>query len=308
MGDCVIARITELGQHRNVELVSGRKASLFPGDLVMLAYGNRYAPDQFEALVPTDLGPCAMVAGGGLAAREVARHDAMRPATRIQPLGLACNAERRVLNLRDYALPPVSPAPTTVPVYVVCGSSMNAGKTHTAAMLIRGLRAQGLKVGAFKATGTGSGNDLWKMVDAGAMTVRDFVDAGWPSTYRTPVEALPVIFETLLAASLDDGAEAVVVEIADGIGFSETAALLRSDALRARATGLLFAAPDPLAAAAGERWLIDAGLPLVALSGVVCADPHSLEETRALVRTPVLDADTLAAGQHWPPPTVQQAA
>lgn len=308
-GDLVLARVTELGQHRNVELLSGRKASLFPGDLLMLAYGNRYAPDQFEARVPLDLGPCDLIAGGGLASREVARHAAMSRPTQIRPLGLLADAEGRRLNLRDTALPPAAGAlDATVPVYVVCGSSMNAGKTYAAAMLIRGLRARGRRVAAFKATGTGSGNDLWKMHDAGACSVLDFVDAGFPSTYGVALPELERAFDSLLQASLATGADAVVVEIADGLGQAETAGLLRSDTLRRSAHGLLFAAPDPFAAVAGERWLREAGLPLFAISGVVSAESEVLAEAAALVQVPVLSAARLADGLNWPAPLVAAAA
>jgi len=57
VGDLVLATVTAVGQHPKVEGPDGRRASLFPGDEVVVAYGHRYAPDQFEASVPDDLGP-----------------------------------------------------------------------------------------------------------------------------------------------------------------------------------------------------------------------------------------------------------
>lgn len=69
-GDVILARVTVLGQHRQIELPTSRKATLFSGDEIVLVYGNRYAPDQFEALVPDDFGPCEMVAAGGVAGRQ----------------------------------------------------------------------------------------------------------------------------------------------------------------------------------------------------------------------------------------------
>ena len=77
VGDLVLVRIDKLGQHKHLELACGRRARLFPGDEVVLAYGNRYAPDQFEAEVPADMGPCHMVAAGGIAARVISKHDRM---------------------------------------------------------------------------------------------------------------------------------------------------------------------------------------------------------------------------------------
>jgi hypothetical protein len=54
-GDVVLARVEKIGQHPRIELPDGRRATLFTGDEVLVAYGNRYAPDQFEAEVPRDL-------------------------------------------------------------------------------------------------------------------------------------------------------------------------------------------------------------------------------------------------------------
>src|SRR5436190_686234 len=64
-GDLVLAEVLEIGQHERIELIDGRRAIMFPGDKIVVAYGNRYAPDQFEAVVPADLGVCDLVAGGG---------------------------------------------------------------------------------------------------------------------------------------------------------------------------------------------------------------------------------------------------
>ena len=54
-GDLVLARVDELGQHKRLELVNSRRAFLFEGDEIVVAYGNRYAPDQFEGIVPYHL-------------------------------------------------------------------------------------------------------------------------------------------------------------------------------------------------------------------------------------------------------------
>lgn len=48
-GDIVLAEVTTLGYHTVLELGDGRKARLYVGDEVLVAYGPRYAPDHFEA-------------------------------------------------------------------------------------------------------------------------------------------------------------------------------------------------------------------------------------------------------------------
>ena len=91
-GDLCIARVTRLGQHRHIELVSGRRAQMNVGDTLILAFGNRYATDQFEALVPPTLDACHLVAAGGIASMAVSRHVNMKPPTEIRPLGILRDA------------------------------------------------------------------------------------------------------------------------------------------------------------------------------------------------------------------------
>ena len=91
-GDLVLARVDHVGKQRRIERPDGRKALLFVGDEIIVCYGNRYAPDQFEALVGDDLGPCDLVAAGGIAAHELSRHDRMIAPTKISPIGLVGDA------------------------------------------------------------------------------------------------------------------------------------------------------------------------------------------------------------------------
>jgi len=79
VGDLVLARVAVLGQHPKIELAHGRRAAMFPGDEIVVAYGNRYAPDQFEAEIPGDLGPCDLVAAGGVAGKVIAAHGSPIP-------------------------------------------------------------------------------------------------------------------------------------------------------------------------------------------------------------------------------------
>jgi hypothetical protein len=85
-GDVVLARVAGLGQHQRLESPHSRRQTLFPGDEVLVAYGHRYAPDQFEAEVPADLGPVHLIAAGGpgrprhRAARADGRPDRPRAA------------------------------------------------------------------------------------------------------------------------------------------------------------------------------------------------------------------------------------
>lgn len=278
-GDLVLATITELGHHQRIEAVTGRRGQLYVGDEVVLAYGARYAPDQFEAIVPSKVGACHLVAGGGIAAEMRARHSKARRPTEISPVGILTDAGGAPINLSRFALPrEASPAPA-VNVIAVVGTSMNAGKTTLAANIIRGLSAGGIRVGACKVTGTGSGGDLWSMLDAGAAHALDFTDMGYATTAGVDVPELARDALALIAHLEGMNTDVVVVEIADGLFQRETAALLsEGSSLAARLDGIFLAAADAMGAFAGAQWLRERKLPLRAVSGLVTASPLAMRE------------------------------
>jgi hypothetical protein len=285
-GDLVLARVESIEQHKTIHLDIGRKSSLFVGDEIIVCYGNRYAPDQFEAFVPADLSPCHLVAAGGLAGIVQAQNTQMDLPTQITPLGLVGDHAGRRINIADWALPSSpprdhQPSPQSYhpQVLVVVGSAMNAGKTTMAAHLIYGLVSAGYRVNAGKITGTGAGGDLWLMEDAGAAKVLDFCDAGFPTTYRITAERLERLYQSLLGHLRADHPDFVVLEIADGLYQDETAALLKADYFRQSMGGLFFAARGALDAAGGLAWLQQHDLQPLALSGLVAASPLAMRET-----------------------------
>ena len=290
-GDLVLARVLLLGQHTSVELATGRKASIYPGDEIVLCYGNRYAPDQFEALVPPDLGIANLAAAGGIAARVVLQHDRMDEATLIEPLGLLGDQHGKPLNIKTFAMKHVgSPS---IPTFAVFGTSMNAGKTTTVARLVHGLNAAGYKVGAAKITGTGSGNDLWSMRDAGALVAYDFTDVGFATTYLSPVSEIIEGAKSLLVSLANEGADLAVIEIADGLFQEETAAIAAHRGFREMVDCCLFAAGDSMGAVAGARHLHELGYNVAAISGLVTRSPLGTREAGA-AGVPVLSALELA--------------
>ena len=276
-GDVILARVTAIGQHRRIENIHGRRGDLYVGDEIIVAYGNRYAPDQFEAYVPDGIGPCELVAGGGVAAQVTAKHARVRQATAIEVLGVLQDSTGRTLNLADFAADQ-HPRSRPARVIAVVGSSMNAGKTTTVAGLVHGLSRSGFRVGAAKLTGTGSGGDLWSMRDAGAALAVDFTDAGHASTFGVATEELGRITQTLLGRLADADADIAVVEIADGLLHGETAQLLETGHAHGWFDAVLFAASDAMGAAFGCQWLAQRGLGPVAVSGLVSASPLASRE------------------------------
>lgn len=293
-GDLVLATVTELGQHRMLELGTSRRATLYPGDEIVVAYGARYAPDQFEAELPDDLGVCELVAAGGCAARTLSRHASKKPATVIAPVGLLTTAAGRVLNVADGALPtPTVSIARRTPTVLVAGTSMNSGKTTTVASLVHGLSRTGLRVGACKITGTGAGGDRNLFADAGAAEVLDFTDLGLVSTYRHPLPRLAQVATDMHDHLRACGVDVIVMEIADGILQAETCALLGHPALTERVDGAVFAAADATGALLGVARMGACGQRVRAVSGLLTASPLAMREAQAGLDVPLYTSPDL---------------
>lgn len=284
-GDVVIARVTTIANHKRVECENSRKATLYPGAYIALAYGHRYAADQFLAHVPNNLDHCHLVAAGGIAGLVTKMHDKITGATEIEPIGLL-TYNNTVVNLADCAPLhniPLSSAPLDRPeVFAVLGTSMNSGKSTVMSCLVNGLMKAGLKVGAGKITGTGAGNDRMHYYDAGANEVLDFTDYGYGSTFHHDSASLRSLTVNMVDQLGRDN-DVVVVEIADGVYQKETNQLLRDDLFQQSVDQVVFAAVDALGAVAGVREIDDAGLAVACVSGVLTSSPLATREARAVL-------------------------
>ncbi|MBN2760179.1 MAG: hypothetical protein JXQ79_06745 [Rhodobacteraceae bacterium] len=292
-GDLILAQVESLGQHRRVQLASGRPSNIYPGDLVVMACGARYAPDQFEGLAEIDPNGADLLAGGGCIGRMVARNERIKPATRLLPLGRCLDHAGQAVNLAQFALPRVQ-YPADIPVIFVLGTAMNSGKTLATAQLALGLRRAGYTVAALKGTGTGAFGDVNEYADTGAHWVADFTDAGMVTTYREPLNRVKAGLDLLLAHAAHQGCQIAVVEIADGLFQRETGALIADPWLRNRMAGLVFACGDAVAAAGGVAELAQHGLRPDALTGLLSCSPMAVAEAQAATGIPVLRKDDLA--------------
>ncbi|RLA33770.1 MAG: DUF1611 domain-containing protein [Gammaproteobacteria bacterium] len=292
-GDLLLARVDQRGQHRRLELTTSRRAELFEGDEIVVAYADRYAPDQFEGMVPDHLGRCRLVAAGGIAARLLHAHQRVKSATRITPLGLLADSEGARLNLHRFRLPTqqeIAPEPLFL---AVAGTAMNSGKTTVCSNLVKGLVRRKLRVAAAKLTGTGAGADYRSLIDAGAEPVFDFVDAGYASTYRLDHATVWKVARTLCAHLTASRPDVVVLEIADGLLQEETAALLARKSFNRRLDGVMFAAYDALGAQAGVAWLEQQKIPVIGVTGVLTNSPLMVREAQHATQLPVYATEAL---------------
>ncbi len=295
-GDLLLARVGRIGHHKRLERPDGRRAHLFAGDHVVVAYGERYAPDQFGGVLPADLEQCALVAAGGIAAQEQCRHRAVSAPTVLEPVGLLADSNGHVLNLMRYAVAP-DDLPTEarpIPALAVFGNSMNAGKTTALARLALGLARAGKRVACIKVTGTGAGGDYWMMHDAGAVWVGDFTDMGHATTVSLSRERIEALAAGLIAHAHAASPDVVLIEIADGLLQRETALLAESRDLRERIDGVIFAGADAMGALNGVAMLRHQGHRVLGVSGAFTAAPLAMTEVAAHLDVPVLEKTDLS--------------
>jgi hypothetical protein len=213
MGDYVVGRVDGgEGEDLTVELPNGRMIEAAASDLVVGAFGKRAATldatGDWEQIGPD--GRMHALTEGGLFGKGLSRSPYIRPLMTLTYLGhvLRDGAKAR---MQDYAVPTEGPAFAT-PVVLLIGSSMSAGKTTTAKIVIRLLKASGYRVVAAKLTGAGRYHDVLSMGDAGADAIFDFVDAGLPSTVCDPEDYRRAL-RPLLSRMEVVGADVAVIEV-----------------------------------------------------------------------------------------------
>jgi hypothetical protein len=296
IGDLILAEVLTIGHHQTLERRNGTRCHIFPGDLIMGAFGNRYATDQFEAYVPKELvSECDLVSIGGVCGQVASRFASMDSPTRLRIIGGICGRERQLLNLRAFGLLPSEVRGGTIALIV--GSSMNSGKTTTLGTLARALRKGGFRVAAAKATGTAAGKDGRYFTSCGARPTLDFTSAGYPSTYMLELDELLAIYHTLVAELAKSNPDYILIELADGIFQRETRMLLECEAFRKTVDHVFFSAGDSLAMECGVRALRRYGLPLRATSGLVTRSPLGVQEAEAATGLPCLSIDRMMAGE-----------
>ncbi len=295
-GDLLLARVEAIGHHTRIELPEGRRAHMFPGDEIIVVCGSRYAPDQFEAVLDSTTWPTDLVAAGGVASNNQSKHSSAKTPTRIAPLGAVCNAKGEPLNVAHFALKPISER-LPVSTILVAGTNMNAGKTSSAAAIVRGLVKKGHRVGAAKITGTGAGPDPWLLSDSGAHVVLDFTDAGYVSTYNVPLDELEALAHNLINHLAFAGCDVAVLEVADGLLQPETAALLSSSSFRLRISAALFTAYDAMGAVTGVEWLRGKAYRLIGVGGRLSASSLASKEAETATGLPVYTLAELSDGE-----------
>jgi len=95
------------------------------------------------------------------------------------------------------------------------------------------------------------------------------------------------------------GVDIILLEIADGLVQTETAALLQSKLFHALVDGVFFASAEALSVQSAVDWMQLNDLPLLGVSGALTASPLVLEETRQLCPVPVFTKEELGSAEFY---------
>lgn len=294
-GDVMYGRISNLGAHREIENKNGRIHRLTNSTSGIFVYGNRYATDAFEALVPDEaMSEVDMIARSGVIGRVQVRNSRIAAPTTVRLLGRVVDKEGRPLNTLDHSLVAPQSTEKKTPrskLILVCGTSMNSGKSTAAVAICWALTTMGHSVRASKVTGTASLKDILHMNDAGAATYNDFTYLGYPSTYMLEEDEVLRIFNDLDLKFANNPRNFWVVEIADGLLQRETEMLLASPEVKDRIHRLVFCATDAFGAVGGLHVLEEKfGLYPDAISGIVASSPLGIRELTDYSKVPAFDA------------------
>lgn len=302
VGDVGIFEIIKIGKHKTVEDVDKRNSRIIPNDLMMAAFGNRYATAQFEGYVPDNCNEELHIIGaGGIVGVVHSMHYRfidIGPTT-IRLVGLVKDHFGNIMNTKlNQQINMTSfsgAAATETKVILSVGSSMDSGKTTSAAYMVNGLKNAGYKVAFIKLTGTAYTKDCDLNYDLGADITADFSDFGFPSTYLCDESELLDLYESLLQKVNTIRPDYTVMEIADGLYQRETTMLLTNPQFKETVHSVIFSAGDSLAAINGSNNLTSWGLTPFVLSGLFTASPLLINEVKNNSILPVLNIEELSA-------------
>ncbi len=300
-GDVAIFEVLELCSLGAIQDQRGRNCHIFEGDKIMATFGNRYASNQFEGYVPVGYHEqYELIGKGGLVGivKSMCSKLELRGATKLRLVGYATDEEGKVLNSIYHHVQPTKFDAGKIrrhKTILSIGSSMDSGKTTSAAYLCRGLKAAGKKVAFIKLTGTVFNKDKMLAYDCGADVAVDFAEFGFPSTYLCSLKSLMDLYEALLGCVVKVNPDYVVIEIADGILQRETEMLIDHEAFKSTVDHVLFSCGDSLSALHGVAALRSKGLTPFALSGMINTRPLLVEEVNGKLELPLLNLEHLAS-------------
>lgn len=300
-GDLGLFEVVETGQHKSVQMDDGKNHFIFPGDLIIGAFADRYATSQFEGYVPSAISDTYdIIGGGGVIGVVKSKNYALKDIepTKVRQIAYCCDASGEVINTKFHLSERKAfRGETPAPVVLSIGSTMDSGKTTTAAFVARGLKHSFNKVAFIKLTGTCYTKDREFVKDCGADIVTDFSEVGYPSTFMCSKDEILSIYQTLLDQLAEQKPDIIVMEIADGLMQRETNFLLKDEAFMKTISKVIFSCGDSLSAFHGVQILKEWGIEVAGVSGYFTTSPLLIEEVKENSTTPVFTIDEVMTGR-----------
>ena len=195
-----------------VEQSSGRMAPVLQGDYVIGALGKRAATvdavGSWEAI--GEDGRLHALTSGGLFGKVTSQSHLMPPLMMLDYKGHVLRKGRKVC--MHHFVKEMENQALDIPIIMLIGTSMSAGKTTSGRIIIHELKRMGFKVVAAKFTGAGRYRDVLSYADAGADFIFDFVDVGLPSTVCEP-EKFETQMKNLLSRIAATDADILIAEL-----------------------------------------------------------------------------------------------
>jgi hypothetical protein len=288
-GDVVVGRVDVVGRHGAIETADGQERPLGAGDVCAVVLGRRYSTAEFFGEVPDRLfsgDRFDLLNIGGIAGRVMPETSAVSGPTVLTYLGHAIGKAGKKLTTFDNPVASNTEG-AAPPVILVVGSSMDSGKTTSAALIIRMLTGRGFRVGGAKLTGTSRMKDLFRMKTAGAVDAADFLDAGWPSTPGLSSKDLEAIHRALVSELAGRGVDVIVSEAADGILERETEYIMASREIMRDVAMIIACATDSVSAYGMITYLERVyGIVPDFISGIITSFPLFMVELSRQVTIP----------------------
>ena len=261
-GDVVLVRVTSVNQeYTQLETPDGDNVAFQEGALILGALGTRKALQGFSGGPPSDLKPgmeLYLLNKGGVIGECTAFHRDLGWPTRLEYLGTVSH-NGQPANLENFALPLVNEPNSSVPVVLVLGTCMNAGKTTVCRELLKLFAQKGFSVNAGKIAGVGCLRDPIAMKESGALQTLSFQDFGIPSTAH--VESVAPIARSMVHYLSESKPDFIVLEMGDGVlGGYQGSSLFEDSEFMSSCVSMIMCANDLMGAWGGLQWLSQKGL------------------------------------------------
>ena len=288
-------------RYNQLELTSGRMATVNQGDIVVGALGHRNALRGYSGHLPGELAVGDQIQllniGGVLGICDSANPD-VGPPFNCEVLGTVLDfpylGERIGVPARvgERALDADAALDTAgVPVIALAGTCMDSGKTAAACAIVGRLRHLGVRVAACKATGVSLRRDILAMEDAGAQETMIFSDLG---IVTTTADNGPALTRSLLTGLAAHSPDVIVLELGDGLlGAYGVEAILSDASIREVLTAVVLCANDPVSAWGGAKILREQfGIEPAVVTGPATDNAVGIEQIAERLDLPAINALT----------------